>query len=480
MNLRSIHTRLILWYTALVICISVGFGAYTYYSLGHRLYEEMHETLARRADHVRDNILPQTAKTPEVLARQIQEIYSPEESSRFIRITRADGGVVYASGAPQDHAFDPSLIPPAKNYTNHISGHIEQTENHERLLIVGLNAASNGNNYIIEMGAPTDQIDSALRKLIITLLIGLPAVVVIAIVGGSLLIRRALQPVESIRAAAEQITFSNLRQRLPVAATGDALENLTKTLNQMLERLDFAYQQASRFSADASHELRTPLTIMRSELESLESTMHAWQLPVAIRERIGSILEEAERLSGIVEGLFAIARLDAGEAKIDNKIFDLADLVRSTVEQMQLMAEEKRISVMIDASGPVFVMGDAPRLKQVIVNLLDNAIKYTPAGGTIAFTVQTESPKAILAIKDNGIGIAAEALPLIFERFYRADKVRSRGSQGAGLGLSIVRAICQAHGGTLRVESAEGTGTSVTVELPLSDTRLQGALHAAV
>ncbi len=480
MNFRSIHTRLILGYTALVICISVGFGTFTYYNLSHRLYEEMEGTLSRRAEHVRDNILPQIASNASgTLAQQIQEIYSPEESSRFIRITGAGGSIIYVSGSPQDHSFDPSIIPPARDYTNHISNRIEPAGTHERLLIVGLNASANGSDYIIEMGAPADQIDSALRKLIVTLLIGLPGVVIIAVFGGSWLIRRALTPVEVIRATAEQITFSNLRQRLPVAATGDALEHLAKTLNQMLERLDLAYQQASRFSADASHELRTPLTIMRSELESIESIMHAGQLPLAVRERIGSVLEEAERLSGIVEGLFSIARLDAGEAKMGHEAFDLAALVRSTVDQMQLLAEEKRISVLIDAPGPVLVAGDAARLKQVIVNLLDNAIKYTLAGGAITFSVFLEQPKAVLKIRDNGIGIPSEALPHIFERFYRADKVRSRTTQGAGLGLSIVRAICQAHGGTVHVQSTEGTGTIVVIELPLAGKNLQENFNAA-
>jgi len=480
MNVRSIHVRLILWYTVLVIFTSVGFGAYTYQSLRQRLYDEMKETLTRRVEHVRDDVLTHiTTYTPDALKREIQDVYSPEENDRFIRISNSDGSTLYVSGSPRDKNFDPSRIPLPKDYTAKVSERMEQLRSSEKLLLVGFITPLAGNNYVVEMGAPIDQIDSALRKLIITLLIGLPVIIIIAVAGGSLLIRRALHPVETIRATAEQITFSNLRQRLPVAATGDALEHLAKTLNQMLERLDLAYQQASRFSADASHELRTPLTIMRSELESIESTMHAGQLPLAIRERIGSVLEEAERLSGIVEGLFAIARLDAGEAKIGHEAFDLAALVRSTVEQMQLLAEEKRISILIDAPGPVFVAGDAARLKQVIVNLLDNAIKYTLAGGIITFSVFLEQAKAILRIKDNGIGIPSEELPHIFERFYRADKVRSRTTQGAGLGLSIVRAICQAHGGTAQVQSTEGTGTIVTIELPLADRNLQENFNAA-
>jgi heavy metal sensor kinase len=317
---------------------------------------------------------------------------------------------------------------------------------------------------MIEMGAPITEIDGVLRKLMFTLLMGMPVMAFVAIAGGSFLVRWALQPVEHIRATAEKITFSNVSQRLPVTATGDALENLSITLNQMLERLEHAYQQASRFSADASHELRTPLTIIRSELESIGSTIRASQPPIPFQDRIGSVLEETERLSRIVEGLFALARLDAGEAKMEHKVFDLAKLVHSTVEQMQLLADEKRLSVSIDAPQPVFIMGDAVRLKQVVVNLLDNAIKYTMAGGTIELAVRAENSKAVLSIRDNGIGIPAEDMPHVFERFYRADK--SRAQAGAGLGLSIVYAICQAHGGSVRVDSVVDTVTMVTVELP--------------
>lgn len=479
MNIRSIHSRLILWYAALIILTSVGFAAYVYASLHNQLYRQMQTTLTRRVEHVRDNILPQTVHDAQFLTQQIKEIYSPEESNRFVRITDAHGTILYVSGTPKDGAFNPAAVPAAQNYGNEISAHVQPTAQDNRLLIVGLRAAINGNDYVIEMGAPTEQIDIALRKLIVTLLIGLPAVILVTVIGGSVLVRQALRPVETIRSTAEKITYSNLRQRLPVSATGDALEHLSITLNQMLERLDQAYQQASRFSADASHELRTPLTIMRSELESIEAAMRNWKVPVEFRERVASIVEESERLSGIVEGLFSIARLDAGEAKIENAPFDLAALVKSTVEQMQLLAEEKSLSVSIDAPHAVSVTGDAARIKQVIVNLFDNAIKYTLPGGSIKFTVIAQGRNAVLGVEDNGIGIAGNELPHIFERFYRANKVRTRDSQGAGLGLSIVRAICQAHAGTIEISSKEGTGTAVTIELPLADKNSRSHFNAA-
>lgn len=480
MNIRSIHVRLVLWHTALVILISALFGGYTYHSLDHRLTNEMKETLSRRVEHLRDDILEKDlfSQPKQEMAQKIQDVYSPEENDRFIRISKGDGTILYVSGRPRDPIFNPARIPLPHGYTTAVSEQIEQLRSGEHLMLVGFTAPIAGTDYIIEMGAPTDQIDIPLHKLLITLLIGLPVVALMAVIGGLMLVRRALLPVEMIRATAENISFGNLSQRLPVPPTGDALERLSSTLNRMLERLETAYQQASRFSADASHELRTPLTIMRGELESIGSIMYAEQPTQLLYERIGSVLEEAEHLSRIVEGLFAIARLEAGEARMGHEVFDLAELARSTVEQMQLLAEDKNLSITIDAANPVFVMGDAPRLKQVIVNLFDNAIKYTPDGGAIALSVSALAAKAVFAVKDNGAGIAPDALPHIFERFYRSEKARSSSAHGAGLGLSIVRSICQAHGGTVNVQSAEGKGATVTVELPLAAAHNQENAHA--
>jgi heavy metal sensor kinase len=469
MNARSLHVRLILWYTVLIVFACIGFGAYAYYSLRHHLYQEMQRTLVRRVEHVRDDILPRfTGSGEQTLGRQIEQVYSPEDSNRFIRIKQSGGSVVYLSGTPSDRSFDPLSVPPLTGKGSSAEGDSIRPFRVNNLLIAACAAAVGGGRYTIEMGAPVSEIDGVLHRLVLTLLFGMPVMAVIAIAGGSFLVRRSLEPVEYLRATAERITFGNMSQRLPVAATGDAIENLSLTLNQMLERLEHAYHQASRFSADASHELRTPLTIIRSELESINAAIRASPSLVGFQDRIGSILEETERLSGIVASLFALARLDAGEAKREHKTFDLARVVHSTVEQMRLLAEERLLSVSVDAPQAVLVAGDETRLKQVVVNLLDNAIKYTLPGGSIALAVRSDDTKAVLTVRDNGIGIPAEDQSHVFERFYRTDSAREHSTGGAGLGLSIVHAICQAHGGLLRVESALDVGTTVTMELTLA------------
>ena len=208
-----------------------------------------------------------------------------------------------------------------------------------------------------------------------------------------------------------------------------------------------------------------PLAALRGEMESVVE--QARTLP-ELSDRAGSVLEEVDRLAKIVDALFAISRLDAGESQQEWERFDLAPLAASTTEQMSLLAEDKKIAVACNAEGKVSVDGDRARIKQVVVNLLDNAIKYTPPGGTINLNVRARGGKAVLEVVDTGMGIPASALPHIFERFYRVDQARSRDAGGAGLGLAIVKSICAAHGGKVEVESVEGKGSRFRVELPLA------------
>jgi signal transduction histidine kinase len=464
-RLHAGHSGLVLWYTLLAALVSAWFSAYTWFSLRARLYGELQETLTRRLEQVRDDVLPSRAGRPGALAREIEAVYSPEAANRFIRVTNATGGVLYVSGAPRDRSFDPTRVP-SFAASGRVSPRVESGPA-GGVYIAALAAGGD----LVEMGASTTGIDDTLRKLVLTQLGGLPFVILVAAGGGLVLVRQALKPVEAIRATAEQITFGSSGQtveRVPVPATGDALERLSVTLNRMLERLDGAYAQASRFSADAAHELRTPLSVMRSELDALAAQGHERGLPPEALRHIGSVREEAERLSAIVQGLLTIARLDAGEARMESKDIDLSKLLAATLEQMRLLADNKHLAVTVEAPAPVIVQGDELRLKQVMVNLIDNAVKYTMPGGSVHFGAHPAGDKAVFEARDNGIGIPREALPHVFERFYRADRGQAGAPQGAGLGLSIVRAICQAHGGAVIVDSTEGRGTTVTVELPLA------------
>ncbi len=333
------------------------------------------------------------------------------------------------------------------------------------MIVAALNFKSSGNpDYLVEFGELLDPVETMLNHLFFQVAWGLPLAVVIIAGGGYLLVRRALTPVEQITRAAERITLHNLSERLQVARTDDELERLSVSLNRMITRLDDAFQNSKRFVADASHDLRTPLTILRGELENLAEDA---RLDSELRERVGSMLEEAVHLGKIVEQLFTLSRLDAGEAQTEWTCFDLAELAKTTSEQMHLLAEDKGISISCDASEPAPVKGNRVRLKQVVVNLLDNAIKYTRVNGKIQLRVLAVNGHAALEVEDNGIGIPPDALPHIFERFYRVDQARSADYESAGLGLSIVKSICTAHGAEVEAHSTVGSGSSFRVKLPL-------------
>jgi heavy metal sensor kinase len=465
-NTRSLSFRLVAWYAGVLTVVFVLLGVLTLFFLRHYLEANLLETQARRARQIADTLIARTGRGGEAAMRsEVESLYSPEANGRFIRVTRADGEVVYTSGAPKDAQFDPSEVPPLPRGPVDLARGVRLGAG--TLFIAARTATgADGTRYRVEVGAPGTLTEAALGRVMMLLAVGLPVAVAVAVGGGFVLVRRALDPVARIAAKAEAITQHNLSERLPVVRTGDELERLSVSLNHMITRLEEAIQGSKQFVADASHELRTPLTVMRGELESLAQD---WQLRGETREALGSVLEEVERLAEIVEGLFALSRLDAGEAHAEWVRFDLAELAATTADQMSLLAEDKQVSVACDTGGGVTVEGDRARLKQVVVNLLDNAIKYTPSGGRVALSVRREGDYAVLDITDTGVGIPAEALPHVFKRFFRVDGSRSREQGGAGLGLSIVKSICTAHGAVIEVSSAPGRGSTFRIRQPLAD-----------
>jgi heavy metal sensor kinase len=467
MNTHSIRFRLAAWHAVLFSGVFAVLGGLLYFTVKVYLSDTILETQARRARQIAGTLIANAPRTGEgYVVREIESLYAPELGDRFIRVTRADGSVLYVSGPPNDQSFDPGKVAPAKakgsaEFTRH-----EGLDDGRSMLIAAFRAkAAEGGSYLVEVGTSAGPVDGFARHLLALLALGIPLVAAVAAAGGYFLVGKALEPVEGIALAAEMITQHNLSDRLPVARTGDELERLSNSLNHMITRLDDAFGNSKRFVADASHELRTPLTVIQGELEHLVSDAH---LSKDLRDRLGSTLEEVERLGKIVQKLFALSRLDAGEAQQEWIRLDLAALVGATSDQMLLLAEDKGIRVICEANAPVFVMGDRARLKQVVVNLIDNAVKYTPLKGSVHLKVRGTSGEGVFEISDTGAGIPAPALPLVFERFYRVDRERSSEDAGAGLGLSIVRSICAAHGGNVRVESAVGSGSRFIVTLPLA------------
>lgn len=471
MNTRSLSFRLVAWYAGLLTLVFVLLGAVTFAVVANDLESNVRANQMRRAQQIADTLLRGVDRSGEAaLAASVEKLYAPAANDRFIRITRGDGRVVFRSGEPRDRGFDPAAVPPPA------LGSVESERvepwrevrlpGGAGLLIAAVpHRAASGTLYTVEVGASIAPVETALARLLTVLAVGLPIAVLLAAAGGVFLVKRSLEPVERIARKAEAITQHSLSERLPVASTGDELERLSISLNHMISRLEEAVHGSKRLVADASHELRTPLTVLRGELESLTADP---QLTPRLRETLGSLLEEVERLAAVVDGLLALSRLDAGEARSEWVKFDLAQLVATTSDQMSLLAEDKGITIGCEAPRGVVVTGDRARLKQVVVNLLDNAIKYTPNGGAVRLRVARGEGQAVLEVSDTGIGIPREALPHVFERFFRVERSRTREQGGAGLGLSIVKAICTAHGALVEVESTAEQGSRFRIRLPLA------------
>jgi heavy metal sensor kinase len=456
-NSRSLSFRLVAWYAGVLTIVFVLLGSLTFIFLRHYLEANLLDTQARRAQQIADTLLAHAgAADAATLGSRVEDLYSPAANDRFMRITREDGTLIYVSGPPKDARFDPTLVPPLPPQ-GAAAGERRVLLPGGSLFVATRSArAADGTVYRVEVGTSGAVSEAMLAHLLVMLAIGLPIAVAAAVAGGFVLVRRALRPVERITGKAAEITQHSLSERLPVVRSGDEIERLSLALNHMISRLEGALALSKQFVADASHELRTPLTVMRGELEGLAQESG---LKAETREALGSVLEEVERLREIVEGPGEWTRLD------------LAELAASTAEQMALLALDKNVRVVCESPGEVPVVGDRARLKQVVVNLLDNAIKYTPAGGTVTLRVASEGGEAVLEVSDNGIGIPAEALPHVFKRFYRVDRSRSREQGGAGLGLAIVQSICNAHGAELQVFSAPGQGSRFRIRQPLAPAR---------
>jgi len=458
-NPRSLRYRLVLWYAAWLAAVFVVAGVLLDIGLRHYAEKNLGNNQVRRAERIAALLRRAPLASGRDLAAAITENFAPEASGRFVRVSRGDGSVLYQSGAPGDRSFDAAAIAPPPRAVG------RRRERQDDGTDVVIAAVAVTPDLLVETGESLAPALSEMRRLLVSLAIGFAVLGAVALGGSVVLLRRALRPVEEITGSAERISSRNLGERLPVPPSGDEFEHLSKALNRMIERLDHAFQHNRRFLADASHELRTPLTVLRGELEAM---VRREDLAPDVRDTVGNLLDEVARLARLVENLFALSRLDAGEGHAEHARFDFAKLVATTSEQMCLLAEDKGLRLTCEAPAPVTVEGDPARIKQVVVNLLDNAIKYTPAGGEVRLGVTARQHEAVFEVADSGIGIPREAQPHVFDRFFRVDAARSREVGGAGIGLSIVKSICTAHHGRVEVESEPGSGSRFRVRLPLA------------
>jgi heavy metal sensor kinase len=465
LNRNSLRARVTAFYVSMLAMALAVFCFAVYGGVRAYLTNSMQRTLIHTAETIiTDYVVPLDAKGQAWFNNEMSESYPQGISDPFVRVTQ-NGRVLYESGDIRE-PFVPvtGLAVPSDSSALNSFRRLTTGRGQPLMIYTKTYAAPRGGPILVEAGADMEPLFHLLHSLVVILLIVMPVILVGAALGGHLLMAGPLRPVVALTEQAERIGRKELGERLPVIRSGDELERLSLALNRMIERLEEALAHNQRFSADASHELRTPLTIIHGELEAL---LEIPGLDTQTVEGISSALDESDRMSRIVHGLMTISRLDSGGERIEMRPVELTSVVRSTLDHMSLLADEKAILLTCTAVAPVWVTGDAMRLKQVIVNLVDNAIKYTPEGGSIEVMLQSQEEQAVLTVTDTGIGIPADSIPFVFDRFYRADKARSRASGGTGLGLAIVKAICTAHNGSVSVESSENDGSTFGVQLPL-------------
>jgi len=324
-----------------------------------------------------------------------------------------------------------------------------------------------GHPLLIRLGYSEGPIWARVDELAGASLLALPVVLVLAGLAGYMLARRALAPLEEMACRAEQITSERLSERLPVGEPGDELGHLARAFNNLLARLEQSFEQLRRFTSDASHELRTPLTSIRSVGEvALQKNANGKEY----RDTIGSMLEEVNRLTALVDSLLTISRADSGSIQLHPTAFSAMVLAREAAGLFEVLIEEKGQQIAVAGPEDITLTGDRLFLRQALVNIIHNAVKYSPAGGAIAVRVQEEPAGGIrVEVADSGPGIAPEHSEKIFDRFYRVDESRSREAGGAGLGLSIALWAVRVHGGDIRLLSRQGRGCTFQIWLPTTD-----------
>ena len=350
----------------------------------------------------------------------------------------------------------------------------EKTQNGDLLRVVTLRAKDpdGSGTYFIRLGYSLKSFQKTTRRTLILLGIAIPLALLLGSYGGLLLANQALRPVDRMTRAAEHIAAGDLSERVPEPARMDELGRLAATFNDMISRLQAAFERQRQFTSDASHELRTPLAVMRGDIEI---TLRRERSAEEYKRTLTSNLEEIIRLSRLVEDLLTLARGDTGRFELRCEPVDLNDLCRRMTEYINPLADQRDQTLTYEPprgaeTAPVMVSADVLRVKQLLLNLLDNAIKYTPLRGRVALRLKTEDKVAIITVADTGRGIPTEDLPHIFERFFRRSaKTADRTAAGFGLGLSIVKWIVDSHGGRIEAKSEVGKGTEFMVRLPLLD-----------
>jgi heavy metal sensor kinase len=445
--------RLTLWYVAALSAVLVLYSGSSLLFLRVSLWRELDRNLGEEYERVEDLL---TAAPDGTIG---MGGHDEGERERVVEVWSTDQRLLYRSEGLRGQAMDG---PPPRTLIEPSFASVRLQDGTPLRVLVRPHEVM-GRRVLVRVALSEEPLRAEWHLLVLGLVLGLPVALAIAGLGGHWLARRALRPLDRMARHAERLTADNLDERLPVENPDDELGHLARVFNVSLGKIEESFAQLRRFTADVSHELRTPLTAIRSVGE-VGLGDHATEQEY--REIIGSILEEADRLTVLVDTLLALSRADAGEVSLHREDVDLMALARDVVSHLGVLAEEKGQVLVVEGSEPVLVDADRLVLRQALVNVVDNAVKYSPPGRRVRVVVGGDAATGQVDIIDEGPGIPAAHHERIFERFYRVDKARSREQGGAGLGLSLARWAVVAHGGRIDVESEEGRGSTFRVSLP--------------
>ncbi len=468
---HTITFRLTIWYLLVLGVILMLLSTGVYFHFRHSLYANLDESLEARAAELGNM---------RGILTSIEQGTFQEELGEVVSLYFYSGGELFqVSARDVDIPYDSQLVEQA--LAGGSSFATVKTEDRQEVRLYAVPFSPEGPAFFpgrhgmsptrtdiesaaLVIGRSTEEIHQSLKRLRHTIIIAGPLTMIVAGAGGLFLARRALKPVEDIAQTAREIEESDLSQRIKVN-TRDELGRLASTVNEMIERLEQAFRRQQQFTADASHELRTPLAIIQAE-----STLALQKDRTAgdYQDSLGLISQEANHMATIIDQLLTLARADAGKEQFVFEDIPLGELLAELAPDAKLLCREKGLQFQLGSIESLVVRGDRARLKGLFLSLLDNAIRYTPSGGTVSVSLTQEEQMTVVAIRDTGIGIPPEHLSHIFERFYRVDRARSRAEGGSGLGLAICRHIVKAHRGEIKVESQVGEGSTFSVFLPLS------------
>lgn len=465
---NSIRARLTAWYVFVLAITLILFSVFLYFFLSQSLYESIDNSLTVSGNVMSKTVLMKYSEPPSHGFENLFEDFTGlENMNKFYRVYDESGSVGTRSKNLENSNFPLTQ----KAYSSALQGvttfetfYID--ENYPIRVITMPVMRNKLMINLVQVGTSLGGVQETLKSVRIFLLASVPSLLMLTTLVGRFMARRALTPVAKVTQTARAIAGGgDLSKRIPVPKVQDEVGQLVTTFNDMMSRLENSFKLIRQFSSDASHELRTPLTVLKGQSELV---LRKARNPEEYQEVISSNLEEINYMSRILEDLFTLSKSDEGIIALDLQTINLGPIIEEVCRHAEVLASERDIKITVLALEPVCIEGDAYRLRQLIWNLLHNGIKYTLAGGEVKVSLQYKDESACLTVEDNGIGIPASDLPLIFNRFYRVDKARTRDDRGTGLGLSICKFIVESHKGQIDVESQVGVGSTFKVIIPRS------------